>query len=93
MLCQYVSEDTILIGHSLENDLKAMQVFHQKVIDTSIIYPHPAGFPRRSSLKVISRLALYIDRTEERCSTWPGTIWTKPFKMEHTIPLWTPESH
>ena len=54
MLSHYVSQDTVLIGHSLENDLTAMQVFHQKVIDTSIIYPHPAGFPKRSSLKVIS---------------------------------------
>ncbi|EAR85711.2 exonuclease (macronuclear) [Tetrahymena thermophila SB210] len=38
LLFQYVCQDTILIGHSLENDLVAMQVIHNKVIDTSILF-------------------------------------------------------
>ncbi|KAL4497255.1 hypothetical protein ABPG72_011190 [Tetrahymena utriculariae] len=38
LLFQYVCQDTILIGHSLENDLIALQVIHNKVIDTSILF-------------------------------------------------------
>ncbi|KAK9241053.1 hypothetical protein V1525DRAFT_393563 [Lipomyces kononenkoae] len=35
----YIGADTILIGHGLENDLAVMRLFHQKVIDTSILFP------------------------------------------------------
>ena len=51
MFCRFVSTETIVVGHSLENDLIAMEIFHDRVIDTTMIYPHPAGFPRRTSLK------------------------------------------
>ncbi|KAM7533373.1 hypothetical protein Aperf_G00000126452 [Anoplocephala perfoliata] len=30
--------DAILVGHSIENDLKALRVFHPYIIDTSVIY-------------------------------------------------------
>lgn len=34
-----VDSGTILVGHGLENDLNAMRLIHEKVIDTSILYP------------------------------------------------------
>lgn len=33
-----INQDTILIGHGLENDLNVMRVIHKKVIDTAVIY-------------------------------------------------------
>lgn len=48
------SEDTVLLGHSLESDLNALKLTHPFLIDTSIIYPHPRGLPLRSSLKFLA---------------------------------------
>jgi len=48
-----VSSDTIICGHSLENDLRVLKLIHYKIIDTSIIYPHPTlGF--KYSLKSLA---------------------------------------
>jgi len=48
-----VSSDTILIGHSLESDLKVMRIQHDKVIDTSLLYPHPIGKKIKYGLKTL----------------------------------------
>ena len=42
---------TILVGHSLDSDLKALKITHPFIIDTSIAFPHPRGPPLKSSLK------------------------------------------
>lgn len=44
---------TILVGHSLESDLKALKMIHSKVIDTSILYPHKMGPPKKRALKTL----------------------------------------
>ncbi|KAG5189361.1 hypothetical protein JKP88DRAFT_353128 [Tribonema minus] len=31
----------LLVGHSLENDLRALQLIHERCLDTSILFPHP----------------------------------------------------
>lgn len=36
-------EKTILVGHSLENDLRAMKLVHNKVIDSSVLYMRKNG--------------------------------------------------
>jgi RNA exonuclease 1 len=46
-----IKPSTILIGHSLEGDLKAMKVAHARCVDTSIIYHHPRGRPLKPGLK------------------------------------------
>lgn len=38
-LLQYIRADTILVGHSLENDLRALKLQHDLVIDSAVIYP------------------------------------------------------
>ncbi|KAI1701254.1 putative RNA exonuclease pqe-1 [Ditylenchus destructor] len=38
---QLVNSETILIGHSLENDLKTLRVVHKKVVDTALVFRHP----------------------------------------------------
>ncbi|XP_022688945.1 RNA exonuclease 1 homolog [Varroa jacobsoni] len=46
-----VSADTILIGHSLESDLKALKFIHSTVVDTSLVFPHKMGLPYKRALK------------------------------------------
>lgn len=46
---------TILVGHSLESDTKAIQISHPFIVDTSILYPHPRGPPLKSSLKWLAQ--------------------------------------
>ncbi|VDN15259.1 unnamed protein product [Dibothriocephalus latus] len=35
---QILPPDAILVGHSIENDLKALKIFHPYIIDTSVIF-------------------------------------------------------
>jgi len=44
---------TILVGHSLESDLKALKLIHDCVVDTSVLYPHKMGFPKKRALKTL----------------------------------------
>lgn len=34
------NSETILVGHSLESDMKALKIVHSCVIDTSVLFPH-----------------------------------------------------
>lgn len=54
-LLKFIYDDTILIGHAIENDLKALKLIHKKIIDTTIIFPHQYGLPFRRSLKVLAQ--------------------------------------
>ncbi|KAH7181457.1 hypothetical protein DER46DRAFT_620562 [Fusarium sp. MPI-SDFR-AT-0072] len=54
-LLELLTPRTILIGHSLESDTKALRISHPFIIDTSIIYPHPRGPPLKSSLKWLAQ--------------------------------------
>uniref|UniRef100_A0A7S3G5U3 Exonuclease domain-containing protein n=1 Tax=Palpitomonas bilix TaxID=652834 RepID=A0A7S3G5U3_9EUKA len=51
---KFIFPHTVLCGHSLENDLKALRLVHERVVDTSIIYPHPRGLPCRYGLKQLA---------------------------------------
>lgn len=44
---------TILIGHSLESDFKALKLIHDCVVDTSVLYPHKMGPPMKRALKTL----------------------------------------
>lgn len=39
--CDVVHAETLLVGHSLENDLKALHIAHFRLLDTSVLFPHP----------------------------------------------------
>lgn len=41
----FVGVDTYLVGHSLESDLRALKMVHQRLIDTSELYPSARGAP------------------------------------------------
>lgn len=44
---------TILVGHSLDSDLKALKLIHNVVVDTSILFPHKMGPPKKRALKTL----------------------------------------
>lgn len=50
-----VYKETILVGHSLENDLLALKVSHNLVIDTALLYKHPRGGSYKTALRVLAR--------------------------------------
>uniref|UniRef100_A0A7I4Y181 Exonuclease domain-containing protein n=1 Tax=Haemonchus contortus TaxID=6289 RepID=A0A7I4Y181_HAECO len=50
-LFELVNDQSILIGHSLESDLKAMRLRHEKVVDTAVVYEHRQGFPFKRALR------------------------------------------
>ncbi|XP_052268761.1 RNA exonuclease 1 homolog [Dreissena polymorpha] len=53
-LLELFNRDTILVGHSLFNDLNLLKIVHSNVIDTAVLYPHPRGLPLKRSLKDIA---------------------------------------
>lgn len=55
---------SVLVGHSLECDLLSLRLVHTRLIDTSLLFPHPAGLPVRHSLRHLSRV--YLDRAIQR---------------------------
>ncbi|OIW12311.1 hypothetical protein TanjilG_06100 [Lupinus angustifolius] len=50
-----VYKETILVGHSLENDLLALKISHDLVIDTAVLYKHPRGASHKTALRVLTK--------------------------------------
>ncbi|XP_042494860.1 small RNA degrading nuclease 5-like isoform X2 [Macadamia integrifolia] len=50
-----VYKETILVGHSLENDLVALKICHDLVIDTAVLYKNPRGVRYKTALRVLAR--------------------------------------
>lgn len=59
-LLKILHSKTILVGHSLDSDLRALQMTHPYIIDTALLYPHPRGPPLKSSLKWLAQK--YLNR-------------------------------
>nr|XP_017006608.2 uncharacterized protein LOC108063859 isoform X1 [Drosophila takahashii] len=57
-LLQLIAADTILVGHGLDNDLRALRLVHNTLIDTSISFPHCSGFPYRRALRHLTKVHL-----------------------------------
>lgn len=60
LLFKFVSAQTILIGHGLENDLNTLRLLHTQVVDTAIRYP-TLNEKRKHSLKSLAHT--YLGRT------------------------------
>ncbi|XP_008292117.1 RNA exonuclease 5, partial [Stegastes partitus] len=57
--------DAVLVGHSINNDLMALKLIHQHVIDTSLLYRREFG--QRFKLKVLAETVLKRQiQTEEK---------------------------
>ncbi|CAG2100667.1 unnamed protein product [Medioppia subpectinata] len=48
------NDKTILIGHSLDSDLKALKLIHNTVVDTAQVFPHKRGLPYKRALRTIT---------------------------------------
>lgn len=60
-LMGFINADTILVGHGLENDLRALRLIHSTVVDTAVTFPHYNGLPYRRSLKSLASYFLKRD--------------------------------
>eukprot|EP00111_Clytia_hemisphaerica_P010892 TCONS_00031883-protein len=60
-LRKFVKPDTVLVGHSLDFDLRALKLHHDHVIDTSEIFPSSRGPMFKPSLKKITNQHLGRD--------------------------------
>ncbi len=73
-LLQAICDKDILVGHSLDNDFKALRLCHQRCVDTSVLYPHPQN-GRKSSLRHLAKLYLKRDIQSDKeghCSVQVG---------------------
>ncbi|KAG9097401.1 hypothetical protein FRC06_007589 [Ceratobasidium sp. 370] len=70
-LRKLIGPETILIGHALENDMRALRMVHLNVVDTTVLFPHPSGFPYRRALRDLARdhLGLLIQNSVEGAET------------------------
>ena len=59
-LMGFINADTILVGHGLENDLRALNLIHATILDTAVVFPHYHGLPFRRSLR--SLVSSYLKR-------------------------------
>jgi RNA exonuclease 1 len=55
VLQELITPNTILLGHSLESDLRALHLAHGRCIDTSVIYHHPRGRPLKPGLAWLTK--------------------------------------
>ncbi|KAF2147694.1 hypothetical protein K461DRAFT_263212 [Myriangium duriaei CBS 260.36] len=62
-----LTPQTIIAGHSLDSDLRAVKISYPFIVDTSLLYPHPKGPPQKSSLKWLTQK--YLSREIQQSST------------------------
>ncbi|XP_077289303.1 putative exonuclease GOR isoform X2 [Arctopsyche grandis] len=60
LLC-LIDAETILVGHGLENDLRALRILHGRVVDTAVSFPDSRGLPYRRSLRALVQQHLEYD--------------------------------
>lgn len=68
-LAQFVDENTVFVGHGLENDLKALRLVHTRVIDTAIV-----SCPLSSSRALMFTLALAQLFPHPNGGTWRHSL-------------------
>ncbi|KAI0008919.1 hypothetical protein F4779DRAFT_628171 [Xylariaceae sp. FL0662B] len=54
-LLEILHPRTILVGHSLDSDLRSLQLTHPYIVDTAMLYPHVRGPPLKNSLKFLTQ--------------------------------------
>lgn len=64
ILLDKFSNKTILIGHSLDGDLRALRLIHDTVIDTGVVFPHSQGPPFKRALKTLCQV--YLSRNIQK---------------------------
>ncbi|GLU16609.1 hypothetical protein SLE2022_330350 [Rubroshorea leprosula] len=75
-----VYKETILVGHSLENDLLALKICHDLVIDTAVLYKHPRGGSYKTALRVLTKR--FLSREIQQSGTGHDSIEDARAAME-----------
>lgn len=57
-LLSLIQATDLVIGHSLENDLKALRIIHHNVVDTSVIFRGGSG--RKYGLFFHNKLFVFV---------------------------------
>lgn len=52
-LLEFISAESILVGHGLDSDFTEIKIFHENVIDTVALYPHKRGLPFKNGLRLL----------------------------------------
>jgi DNA polymerase III epsilon subunit-like protein len=70
-MLKYISEDTIVVGHSVYGDLASMRINHRRVIDTALIFQRKGGDPSRATpgLKDLTKFLLGFEMPQGHDST------------------------
>lgn len=90
ILMSMFNSQTILVGHSLDSDLKALKLIHNVVVDTSVLFPHKMGPPKKRALKTlcIENLKRIIQESGEYLPTYISKYFnlftTSNSKMQDT---------
>jgi len=58
-LLAMISSSTIIIGHALHNDFRALRLVHDRIADTAALFPHRSGLPNRSALRWLAHSILH----------------------------------
>lgn len=82
-LLNMFSDKTILIGHSLNHDMKALKMFHKCFIDTAQLFPDRRGLPFKRGLVALCREYLQLsiqsgdghDSKEDAVATLRLVMW------------------
>ncbi|KAG2381251.1 hypothetical protein C9374_006240 [Naegleria lovaniensis] len=61
-IMEFISHDTILLGHSLENDLICLKICHKRVIDTSVIFLSSSNFGTKYKQSLKQLAMKYLSR-------------------------------
>lgn len=56
-----INKNTTIVGHSLDTDLKVLQLVHARVIDTAALFPHNSALPYKIALKTLAKDYLGVD--------------------------------
>ncbi|KAL9096054.1 MAG: hypothetical protein Q9165_001576 [Trypethelium subeluteriae] len=51
LLMSLLTPSTPVIGHALDNDLRAVRLIHPTIVDTVLLFPHRRGLPARRALR------------------------------------------
>ncbi|KAI5792033.1 ribonuclease H-like domain-containing protein [Geopyxis carbonaria] len=61
LLWQYVDAETVIVGHAVWNDLKALRVCHSRIVDSGIITWKACGMHRQWGLRALCYGMLGVD--------------------------------
>lgn len=83
-----VDEDTVVVGHGLENDLKALRWVHTKVVDTAIVRPLSLSVSFKMSTDFSLHHRSFLIRTEAPgaivCEISLATSWARYVVVSRT---------